>query len=228
MSVNSFLIDLDYRVFLAVNSDLTSQWLDPVMALACQMGTVRIVYPLSALLLFLFDRTRIVRGMISISAVLFLGIFVGGILKDMVSRERPNDKIIASVLGKEANVRLLYVSKEFPFVGSRESTASWQNEIGLGMPRGNSFPSGHAIVAFGVAAVLARHFMRFRNAFFICAVIASISRIYLGVHFLTDVVFGGIIGLIIARLVLAAFDQGWPLAAVNSPSRILLGEGVER
>jgi undecaprenyl-diphosphatase len=209
VDVNEILIGLDHRLFLAVNNGLASQWLDPLMALACQMGTVRVVYPLSVALFYLYDRPRFSRGMMALAAVLFLNIFVGGILKDVVSRDRPQEAVLASTSGTGATVRNLYISPELPFVAPYPSDVSWQGELGLGKPRGQSFPSGHAIIAFGVAVVLSHHFSGFRRVFFAGAVIASISRIYLGAHYPADVIIGGLIGIFITKAVLAVFDRGW-------------------
>jgi len=62
------------------------------------------------------------------------------------------------------------------------------------------FISGHATNAFGLATFCA---LLFRNKFFtgtifIYAVLISYSRIYLGVHFISDVVAGAIAGTLIA------------------------------
>jgi len=59
-----------------------------------------------------------------------------------------------------------------------------------------SFPSGHSQVAFCVATVLVFFFPEWRLRFviYILAGLVGISRIYLGVHFPSDVLAGGILG----------------------------------
>lgn len=58
-----------------------------------------------------------------------------------------------------------------------------------------SFPSGHTTAAFSMATTIAMNMPRFTIVVFTLAVIVAISRIYLGVHFPTDVAAGMIIGL---------------------------------
>jgi undecaprenyl-diphosphatase len=65
-----------------------------------------------------------------------------------------------------------------------------------------SFPSAHALNAFLMAAVLAWWFPRYRVAFFLIAAFIGWTRIYLGMHYPTDVLAGGLIGYGITRLYL--------------------------
>ena len=65
-----------------------------------------------------------------------------------------------------------------------------------------SFPSGHAIYAFMMATLLAKWVPRYRIIFYIVAAFIGWTRIYLGVHFPTDVVVGGLLGYGITRLFL--------------------------
>ncbi len=57
-----------------------------------------------------------------------------------------------------------------------------------------SFPSGHTITAFAVAMSLSEFFPIFFPALLFCALSIAISRILLGMHFLSDVVVGAILG----------------------------------
>ena len=62
-----------------------------------------------------------------------------------------------------------------------------------------SFPSAHATFAFMMATLLAYWFPRFRIIFFIIAGFISWTRIYLGLHYPTDVMMGSILGYGITR-----------------------------
>lgn len=57
-----------------------------------------------------------------------------------------------------------------------------------------SFPSGHTTAAFSVAVVLSLNIMTFIPVFIFLAFVVGISRIYLGVHYPSDVLIGSIIG----------------------------------
>lgn len=63
-----------------------------------------------------------------------------------------------------------------------------------------SFPSGHATIAFAMAVVLANKEPKWKWMFYTLAVLISLSRIYLGVHYPLDVISGSIFGLVIGRL----------------------------
>jgi undecaprenyl-diphosphatase len=65
-----------------------------------------------------------------------------------------------------------------------------------------SFPSAHSAYTFMMATLLAFWFPRYRIIFFIIAGFIGWTRIYLGLHYPTDVVVGGFLGYGIARLFL--------------------------
>ena len=57
-----------------------------------------------------------------------------------------------------------------------------------------SFPSGHTMTAFAVAIPLALFYPTLAIGLFFCALSIAMSRILLGMHFLSDVVAGALIG----------------------------------
>lgn len=68
-------------------------------------------------------------------------------------------------------------------------------------PKDYSFPSGHTMVSFeGAVSILMKN-KRWGIAALILAVLISCSRLYLFVHFPTDVLFGAVLGTGIAVLV---------------------------
>lgn len=64
-----------------------------------------------------------------------------------------------------------------------------------------SFPSGHATVAFAVAASMSHLAPGYAAAFFVGAAVVSFCRVAVGVHFVSDVVAGAIVGTLVALLV---------------------------
>ncbi|MBV8865711.1 MAG: phosphatase PAP2 family protein [Acidobacteriaceae bacterium] len=57
-----------------------------------------------------------------------------------------------------------------------------------------SFPSGHTITAFAVSIALGEFYPELLPALLFCAISIAISRILLGMHFLSDVIVGAILG----------------------------------
>ena len=58
----------------------------------------------------------------------------------------------------------------------------------------NSFPSGHATTAFSAFVALSLLIPKFSKLFLSIALLIALSRVVLGVHYLSDVIIGGIIG----------------------------------
>lgn len=71
------------------------------------------------------------------------------------------------------------------------------------VPHDGSFPSGHTATSFACATVLASFVPRAAPLFYLLAVAISFSRIYVGAHWVFDVVGGIALGIAIALLLLA-------------------------
>ncbi|HLF85619.1 MAG TPA: phosphatase PAP2 family protein [Nitrospiria bacterium] len=59
----------------------------------------------------------------------------------------------------------------------------------------DAFPSGHAASSIAFAYILSRSFPDGRYAFYAGGILISFSRIYLDVHYASDIYAGGLIGL---------------------------------
>lgn len=82
---------------------------------------------------------------------------------------------------------------------------------------GSSFPSGHTSQAFAIATLLSAHYSRLSVTFplFLWASAIGYARVYLGVHYPSDVLAGAILGSVTAAAV-------WSLRAKLAP----LGESL--
>ncbi len=131
---------------------------------------------LAAIALALHDRGRRDwwrRGALLLAAPAVAGI-VGELLKITVRRMRPPD-----------------VGSAYAFRAFSDHPLS---------SRGLGFPSSHAVVAFGAAAILSRMFPRARVVWYAAAVGCAVSRLLAHAHYLSDVVAAALIGIAVAAL----------------------------
>ncbi len=87
----------------------------------------------------------------------------------------------------------------------------------VAVPPDASFPSGHAATAFAAAGVVAALHPRLRVVALGLAVLVALSRVYLGVHYPSDVLAGALLGLGIAA---AAVRAPFALSAVAARMRV--------
>jgi len=125
------------------------------------------------------------RAAARIPALLFASIALSGIIVDLlkviVGRPRP---------------KLLFASGIYEF--------SW---IGLGADHW-SFPSGHAATAAALAAALWCLWPRPLLLYAIAAALVAASRVVMGAHYLSDVVMGAFVGIVVTRAMAAAYARG--------------------
>ena len=68
-----------------------------------------------------------------------------------------------------------------------------------------SFPSGHSMSAFAIAVPLSLFYPALRPGLLFCAISIALSRILLGMHFLSDVLVGSALGAVIGYAVFGLF-----------------------
>lgn len=73
-------------------------------------------------------------------------------------------------------------------------------------PMSFSFPSGHTASSFGVATVIARNIKQFKIPVLILAGAIAFSRLYLYVHYPSDVMGGLILGILSAYIIQYIFN----------------------
>ena len=74
----------------------------------------------------------------------------------------------------------------------------------IAVPHSRSFPSGHTSTSFACATVLAFLVPRSAPLAYVLAAAIGYSRLYVGVHWPTDVIAGAVVGVVTALLLLAA------------------------
>jgi len=92
-----------------------------------------------------------------------------------------------------------------PWVGRIRPSHEFYEYINLLVSKGGkySFPSNHAANSFVFATVLSYFYDKNRKSLYILASVIAFSRVYVGVHYPLDIVFGSIIGYIISWIMLS-------------------------
>jgi membrane-associated phospholipid phosphatase len=78
----------------------------------------------------------------------------------------------------------------------------------VSLPHSASFPSGHAATAFAAATAVGVLHPRTRAPLLALAAMVALSRVYLGVHFWSDVLVGSALGVAIGLATTRLFVQG--------------------
>ena len=89
--------------------------------------------------------------------------------------------------------------KARPFVENPEF-AFFIDSIGMSIPDSSSFPSGHAFSSFCCAIILTLQLKKKWGLIYILAGSVALSRIFLCVHYPSDVFAGALIGTIVTTL----------------------------
>ncbi len=115
---------------------------------------------------------------------------------------RYNVAVLISYTGWLVSDRIVYALKNI-FMRPRPYEACSGVVSICGEPKDYSFPSGHSSTAFSliVPIVLETRSKIFRAILIIYAVLICFSRIYCGVHYLTDVIWGALIGWYISNVI---------------------------
>lgn len=105
-----------------------------------------------------------------------------------------------------------------PIIGRIRPFEGVMIELLIPMPHGLSFPSGHSATSFAAAVVLYRVLgWKWGIPSLIAATLVAFSRMYLYVHYFTDVFAGAVLGIAVSFLLLFLFKR-WENRHENSPS----------
>lgn len=158
------LNDVEVQVLLWIQDHLRNDFLTPIFQFITRFGDGGIFWIMICVLLLLYAKTRRNVGIPAALSLALNALLTNVILKNVVARVRPYDWV--------TNLQIL-----------------------TGRPHDFSFPSGHSAASFSVAmAIYLSGHKKAGTAALIFASLIAVSRLYLGVHYPTDVLGGILVG----------------------------------
>lgn len=158
------LLQLDSRILLVIQECVRQAWLTPLVTFYTHLGDSGMIWILLCAVLLMLPKTRRA-GAAGCLALCFSLLCTNCLLKPLFSRTRP----------------WLMIEGLLPLI--------YEGDL-------RSFPSGHTSAAFAAGTALLRTLPKawMRCLVLICAVLMGLSRLYVGVHYPSDVLGGAIVG----------------------------------
>lgn len=160
---------MDVAILDAIQAHARTPLLDQIMLLATHLGDLALVWLVAGVVLIAQPRRR-QYGVAVIAAVIGTAAFGAFVLKPLFGRVRP------------------FIAYEFA-------------GLLIPPPSGSSFPSNHSMVSFAAAAALCclpdkgRVVLTLKVSAVAVACLIALSRIYLYVHYPSDILAGAVIGI---------------------------------
>ncbi len=175
---------MDFSILDSIQQSLRTPFLDNLMLLATHLGDLALIWFIAAAVLIASPRRR--RYGIALVVAIVISAALGAlVLKPLFGRVRPFEAV--------------------GFMG-----------LLIPAPSGSSFPSNHSMVSFAAATVLCCLPEKGRGVTFVkvaavcVACLIAFSRIYLYVHFPSDILIGAVLGVVLGFASLALVKKLMP------------------
>jgi undecaprenyl-diphosphatase len=167
----AWLEQLDHQLFFAINNGWSAPVLDYLFWIVSTFGNGTGMVLGALVLLWCCDRDLVKRHWVWLLLAVFMGAAVMQALKYGIGRPRPLSTFALLVESGQAHI----------------------NVVGRALSH-RSFPSGHVQAAASVLTYLGCLYPRYWLGWGTGILLVAIGRVYVGVHFPSDVIAGAIIG----------------------------------
>ncbi len=182
------LLIIDNYVFQFINIYLNNSFLDPIFIFFhdCHKNLFFVIPLLCLWCFFIFKDKKKRLGLILLIPIsIIITDQFGSYIKDFELRQRP----YMSIDKKDINL-LVEVAKIDN--GDYKKTSSSQK----------SFPSNHSANIWAIALIIGHLYPNIKRYFVFLAIMVSISRVYIGVHYPIDIMTGAMIGMLVSLLLI--------------------------
>jgi undecaprenyl-diphosphatase len=159
-----FFYSLDISIFYFINHNISTGFLDKFFSIITNVNNWYIAYVILLAISWIKGGTR---GKLAVVGIILL----------IITTDQTGYKIL----------------KEY-FARARPCNALPDVLTPLGCTGSYSFPSNHALNNFAAAVFFYRLFPKLKWILFITASLVAISRVYLGLHYPSDIIGGAVIG----------------------------------
>ena len=171
--LNQLAVSFDLPILDWIQAHLQCGFLDAVMPVVTLFGEGGIFWIAWAVLMLVLPKTR--KTGIAMAIALIMGVLICNVtLKPLIGRPRPYDYQLEHF---GVTIKLL-----------------------IDAQHDYSFPSGHTIASFEAAVPLMLYDKRMGIPAMVIAVLVTFSRLYLYVHYPTDVIFSMFAGILLGLL----------------------------
>lgn len=184
-SIRDAIKKLDMSLFLIINNKLNCTVGDIVFGAATLIGYGWPLFLVGSLVLFFYNRKKFLHNTLMLFIALISSGIVSQLLKHVFDTPRPLRAFETLIQNHDVVVYTLF----HPLYA-------------------RSFPSGHSATGFAAAWYLSYIIPSKAVLFFVIAIIIAISRVYVGAHFVSDIVAGTCIGCVCAATVVYVEKRG--------------------
>ncbi len=216
------ILNFDLSIFSFVFNNLSNSVMDVIMKVITTLGDDGIFFIILGVVMLFFKKTR-KAGLVCLGSLLVMTLLNNELIKPIMERPRPYNLTILPQAAQKAFEeygreydwigcfgKIDWTIDRFPGLAEKWNAGYvWPDVVDYMSSKSLSFPSGHTSSAFTFAMAITLVLKKKSVAIpaFVFAFLMGFSRIYVGVHYPTDVIVGAFVGIVYALIGYAIFAK---------------------